>query len=435
MKSIAVVGAGWAGVAAALTLARAGANVSVFESARIAGGRARRVLRDGRIVDNGQHLLLGAYERTTALIRSVHSESVAPVLALPLTLQSAPKTVPALHLQTPKLSEPWNLLMGLLAANGLHATEKIAAIAWAIRTLHGKRIDPTKTVAALVDDQPIIVRRLLWEPLCVAALNTPPENASAEVFVEVLRRTFSREKNASQLLIPASDLTAILPEPALAEVEARGGRIFLGKSASLVTNTDIGVAIAFSSGSENFDAAILAVAPQHVSRILSREHAAEHVARSLDTISFEPITTIYFEFPHVHPSPDQGSPMLMLDGDPGQWIFWSRLQDGRWRAAVIISAHQRSGDKDALVASALKQLAHNYQLPVPVWHFVITEKQATYACTPPQTTLLKTLPSRIGRIHFAGDWCYPKLPATIEAAVISGEFAAHAALEDSRDGR
>lgn len=435
MKSIAVVGAGWAGAAAALTLARGGAKVSVFESARIVGGRARRVLRDGRTVDNGQHLLLGAYERTTALIRSVHSETVAPLLALPLTLQTVRNAAPGLRIQTPPIGEPWNLLVGLVAANGLSATEKITAIMWASRTLHRGSIDPEKTVAELIHDQPSIARQMLWEPLCVAALNTPPKIASAEVFVEVLRRTFSGERNASQLLIPASDLTAILPEPALAEVEARGGRIFLGKSATLVTNTDIGVAIAFSNGTKNFDAAILAVAPQHVSRILSREHAAEHVARSLDTISFEPITTLYFEFPHVHPSPDQGSPMLMLDGDPGQWIFWSRLHDGRWRAAVIISAHQRSGDKDALVASALKQLAHNYQLPVPVWHFVITEKQATYACTPPQTTLLKTLPSRIGRIHFAGDWCYPKLPATIEAAVISGEFAAHAALEDSRDGR
>ena len=435
MNSIAVIGAGWAGIAAALTLSRAGAHVSIYEAAQTPGGRARRVDRDGRSVDNGQHLLLGAYERTTSLIRSLHPASEVPLLALPLTLRSAPNTMPSLGIRAPEMPEPWNLLVGLIAADGLRAAEKIAAITWAARILRGSAIDPLATVAALIAEQPMVMRQLIWAPLCIAALNTPPEKASAVVFVEVLRRTFAGEKKASRMIIPTTDLTAVFPAPALAEIETRGGNIRIGTAATSVINTEDGAAVVWGDSTHYFDAVITAVAPQHVPRLLSREPAADLLADSLKTLTYEPITTLYFEFAYVSPSPDNGVPMRMLDGEPGQWLFWSRLHTGGWRAAVVISAHHRSEDEASLVASTLHQLARSYRLPVPIWRFVITEKRATYSCSPAQTKLLSSLPKSIGRIHLAGDWCCPDLPATIEAAVISGENAANAALKESLNGR
>jgi hydroxysqualene dehydroxylase len=434
MRSIAIVGAGWSGVAAALTLSRAGTRVTVFEATRIAGGRARRVARDGRVVDNGQHLLLGAYDRTIRLIRSLYLDGEMPFLTSPLSLRTAPGMAPKLRLETPAVREPLNLLVGLIAADGLSAAEKIATVSWAARTLRGGSIDPTMTVAALIADQPILVRHLLWEPLCIAALNTPAENASAEVFVQVLRQTFSGEKNASRLIIPISDLTEAFPTPALAEIETRGGDIFFGTTVVAVQNAGDGVSTVLRDASRKFDAVIVAVGPQHVPRLVSQEPAAKYLADSLDSLIYEPITTLYFEFSHVTPSPADGVPMRMLSGEPGQWLFWSRLENGRWRAGVVISAHRRTEAETSLVASTLTQLNLSYRLPAPVWHFVITEKRATYACSPEQTALLRTLPKRIGCIHFAGDWCHPQLPATIEAAVIAGEYAANAVLEEVRDG-
>lgn len=428
MNSVAVIGAGWSGVTAALKLSRAGLKVTLFEAARIAGGRARRVERDGRVIDNGQHLLLGAYERTLSTIRSVHPAGNIPLITLPLVLESAPDSALPLQLQTPNIREPLNLLIGLLTAKGLSGTEKGATIYWASRTLNGGTVDASLTVSALIASQPIKIRALLWEPLCIAALNTPPETASAAVFVEVLRRTFSGTRNASQMLIPESDLTMLLPEPALAEVVANGGEVCLGSAVVSVREMQGRVCVALREGSQDFDAVIVAVAPQHVPRLLADEASTAAVVASLECLTYEPITTLYFEFSYAAPSPHEGSPMRMLDGEPGQWLFWSRRIDGSWRAGIVISAHRRTDDETALVDAALLQLSRSYRLPRPRWQFVITEKRATYACTPKQTALLSSLPKRVGDIHFAGDWCCPELPATIEAAVIAGERAADAVL-------
>ncbi len=126
---------------------------------------------------------------------------------------------------------------------------------------------------------------------------------------------------------------------------------------------------------------------------------------------------------NLFPGVDPAVPMLMLDGDPGQWLFWHRLPNGHQRASVVISAHHREEPEAAIAAATLAQLQRSYQLPAPIWQRLITEKRATYACTPVQRRLLQALPAQIGRIYFAGDWCVPELPATLESAVLSGERA------------
>jgi predicted NAD/FAD-dependent oxidoreductase len=168
-----------------------------------------------------------------------------------------------------------------------------------------------------------------------------------------------------------------------------------------------------------------------VSRLLDRDPVAQTVARVLDALHYEPITTLHFEFAWTTPTATIG--MLMLDGNPGQWLFWQQLANGQWRASVVISAHHRLQSEDRLVSQALSQLRHSYRLPIPTWQLVITEKRATYACTPKQRRLLATLPKQIGNLHFAGDWCFPELPATLEAAVISGDHAAQRILESYRN--
>ena len=95
---------------------------------------------------------------------------------------------------------------------------------------------------------------------------------------------------------------------------------------------------------------------------------------------------------------------------------------------MVISADHRLVDETELLRTALSQLKQSYALPAPTWQFAITEKRATYACTPEQTRALTKLPDHLGRIFFAGDWCVPELPATLEAAVVSGERAAQQIL-------
>lgn len=430
----AVIGAGWAGATTALILARAGVSVTVFEASKVAGGRARRIDHDDRVFDNGQHLLLGAYGRSISMIESLHTRADDVLLRLPLTLRSAPSSRVPLGMIAPDISAPLHLLAAIAGASGLSTTDKMKTIWWAKRHLGNHSVSRDLTVAELIADQPEAVRKLLWEPLCVAALNTLAESASAAVFIEVLRRAFTSHSHASDLLVPRVNLSALLPEPALAEVSARGHEVFHSTPVVAVMQDDSGVAVEMRSGSKRFDCAVIATGPQHVSRLLATDPAAEPIVRALHDVHYEPITTLHFEFVCTSPNVDITNPMLMLDGEPGQWLFWQRQANGHWRASVVISAHHRDDESVGLSSKALAQLRRSYQLPNPVWFRTITEKRATYACTPSQARSLAALPKQAGKLLFAGDWCVPELPATLEAAVISGENAATKIISGAMHG-
>jgi hydroxysqualene dehydroxylase len=430
-----IIGAGWAGCAAALTLARAGAHVTVFEAAKIAGGRARRVEKDGRAFDNGQHLLLGAYERSLAMIHSLHGARVDEVIdQRSLALVAAPGNATQVAVRAGNLPAPLHLLVAMLTAKGLSFAEKLRVCAWCAKTLYGnfdESQSATMTVAELIREQPRVARLWLWEPLCVAALNTPAERASACVFVEVLRRAFLGSKQASEMVIPRVDLTALLPDPALAEVTQLGGDVRLGVAVNSVESVDGKVKVSTRAGDEFFDHIIIATGPQHIERLFSLSPNLTEAYAKLFNLSYEPISTLHYEFlAGVDP---ESSPMLMLDGEPGQWLFTHRLAGGRVRASVVISAHHRNESAEDLLRDGLAQLRRSFALPNPAWQQAVTEKRATYSCAPQQSALLKTLPKSIGNIHFAGDWCVPELPATLESAIIAGERAANEALRLAQD--
>jgi hydroxysqualene dehydroxylase len=430
VANVAIIGAGWAGAAAALTLARAGTCVTVFEATKVAGGRARRVEKGDRIFDNGQHLLLGAYSRSIGLIQSLYGANTSCVIERKtMSLRTAPSTLSPLTLNTHSLPAPLHLLAGLIGAKGFTASEKLSTCLWSARYLLREYPPINMTVASLIAEQPICVRELMWEPLCVAALNTPAERASARVFVEVLRRSFLGDRSASDMVIPRVDLSALLPDPALAEVVRLGGDVQYGTAVIDVTinpETSKGIVRARDSTQE-FDYVIIATGPQHVSRLLAHIPEAKPIADTLSEFAYEPISTLHFEFAAGLDA--ESAAMLMLDGAPGQWLFAHRLPNGHVRASVVISAHHREEPEAQIMREGLAQLRRSYALPQPVWQQLVTEKRATYSCTPAQNQLLHTLPQSVGCIHFAGDWCVPDLPATLESAVTAGENAANAILK------
>ena len=434
MNSVAVIGAGWAGSAAALTLARAGTQVTTFEAAKTVGGRARGIEKDGRNFDNGQHLLLGAYRRSISMIASLHADVDTVLLRVPLALATAPAVTASLTLSAPRAPAPLHLLLAIVTAQGLSLSDKFSTLVWAARHLRTPLplglVTDNATVSEVLAAQPEPARLLLWEPLCIAALNTPPEAASARVFIDVLRQTFMGSAGFSDLIIPRVDLSQLLPVPALAEVCRLGGKVSAGQPVISITEGEKKMLVTTRDGAFEFDRVVVATGPQHVARLLNPNPAWHQIASKLDDLQYEPITTLHFEFAWTTPNASTG--MLMLDGDPGQWLFWQQLSNGHWRASVVISAHHRSQSEDDVLAQSLEQLRRSYALPTPTWHLVITEKRATYACTPQQRNLLAALPMRIGKLYFAGDWCFPELPATLEAAVVSGENAAQLILKDCR---
>lgn len=422
---IAVVGAGWAGLACAAELAAAGRPVTVFEASRRVGGRARSVELDGHLLDNGQHLLVGAYSETLRLMRLVGAEPERHLFRLPLRLDYPG----AFRLQLPRLPAPWHLAFGLLAADGAPLREKLAAALFMTRLKARRyRLDEDRSVADWLDRerQTGVLRRFLWEPLCLAALNTPPADASAQIFANVLRDSLGGTHGSTDLLLQRSDLGAVFAEPAADFVAAHDGEI---RRSTRIRAQDIKRAGAgWRLAGEDFAQLVVAVAPQHLPALLRERPAHAALLRQVEAYAYEPIGTLYLAYPASVRLP---FPMLGLGGPLGQWVFDRASLGGP--AGMLACVFSAQGEWEALDDDALAARLHAEistvlgPLPAPLRWRSVREQRATFACRP-QMQRPGPLTAERG-LWLAGDHTCADYPATIEGAVRSGVAAANGILD------
>ena len=395
---VAVVGAGYAGMAAAVTLAERGIPVTVFESGPVAGGRARRVVSQGTELDNGQHILVGAYRELFRLMHLVGVPKKA-ILRVPLELRYAQ----SFSLRALPLPFPLGLLAGLVLARGLPMPERLGAVRF-IATLRadGFRLERDVAVAELLraHRQDGAIGHYLWRPLCVSALNTPVAIASARAFLVVLRDALLGGAGASDLVLPRVDLSRLFPDPAAEYVSRNGGEIRLR---SPVENL---------SSVKDFSSVIIAVGPHQLKTLLPG------VA---DGHTYQPIYTCYLQYGDSVRLP---FPMIGLADGLVQWVFdRGTLLGERGRLACVISAqgdHQQMS-QDELAETCHRELAKNNLVnESPVWTRVIAEKRATITCSVGRPTIETALPG----VYIAGDYTVAEYPPTLEAAVRSGVRAA-----------
>lgn len=403
---IAIIGGGWAGIAAAVELVQRGAQVTLFEAGRQLGGRARRASIPGADLDNGQHILLGAYRDTLALMATIGADPEQLLRRLPLRVEDNRGFCLAL----PQLPPPFNLAWGLLTARGVSLGEKLRTALW-MQGLKWRRFKlPADTsVAAWLDSagQTGTLRRHLWEPLCLAALNTPAEQASAQIFAHVLRDSLgSPEAGATDLLLPRGTLSDLIPDPASNWLLARGADLRTGQRVRQLERGHDGWHVA----GETFDQVIIAVAPHHLRALLPE------LGKVPDR--FEPIGTVYFHYPAGTTLP---YPLMALQGGVGQWL----VDRGQGVLAASLSGH---GNWENLEDEALALALHQeMQQPGPLPPYrVIREQRATFACHPdqPRPGCHTPYPS----LFLAGDYTWADYPATLEGAVRSGIAAANACL-------
>lgn len=426
---VAVVGGGWAGLAAAVELTAAGAQVVLFESAKQLGGRARSVQVQGETLDNGQHLLLGAYRETLRLMTTVGAE---PDQRLKRTTLDLYNPGAGFRLRLPRLPAPLNLAAGLIAMTGASLSEKLDAARF-MRALQRSnyRLDADCSLSELLDVQRQHgrLRRLLWEALCLAALNTAPQHASAQIFANVLRDSLGGNRADTDLLLPAADLDRVFALPAAAFIRARRGEIRLSSRVDSIEPDDAGLAI----GGERYDRVILATAPQHAAPLLAQHQGTASTAALLAAYTFEPIGTVYAQYP---PELRLPLPMLGLDDDTagtlGQWVVdRGQLNGAPGLMAFVLSANGDWDEMDSapLFAALQRELEQSLgrPLPPPRWHQLIRERRATFSCRPglPRPTAATALPG----LWLAGDYVCADYPATLEGAVRSGIAAARGALE------
>jgi squalene-associated FAD-dependent desaturase len=421
---VGVIGAGWAGLAAAVTLAERGVPATVFEASRSLGGRARRVSIDGVDLDNGQHVLIGAYRETLRMMRLVGADPDELLLRLPLELRYAD----GFHLRAPRLPYPFNLLGALLGARGLSFAQAFNALRFmASLRLRKFRIDPDRSVARLLEEhgQSGALRTHMWEPLCVSALNTPVSDASAQVFAKVLRDGLTGLRAASDLLIARTDLGRIFPEPAAEYVKARGGAIELGVPVRRIARVPGEFRL---NDSQLFSSVIIACGPQHAGPLLVQLPELADALSRINALSYEPIVTCYMQYPESVTLP---CPMLGFSGGIAQWIFdRGRLGGPKGLIAAVISASGAHDElaKEALVSRIDGELkAALGTLPAVRWSQVITEKRATFSCKPGIARPGVAMP--LPGLLLAGDYIASEYPGTLEAAVRSGIAAGTRAME------
>jgi squalene-associated FAD-dependent desaturase len=246
-----------------------------------------------------------------------------------------------------------------------------------------------------------------WRPLCVSALNTPADQASAQAFLVVLRDTLFGGSGASDLLLPRVDLSKLFPEPAARFVEEHGGVIRLSETVR-----------ALDALKKEFRCVIVAVGPHQLKTLLPQAGGE---------FSYQPIYTCYLQYDASTHLP---FPMIGLSEGLVQWVFdRGALTGEKGRLACVISAqgdHQQLS-LDELAAACHAELVRAIPgLKPPQWSRVIAEKRATISCTPGAA---KIAANPEPDLFLAGDYMDPDYPPTLEAAVRSGVRAAHYALE------
>lgn len=437
-RNIAVIGAGWAGCSAAVSLAEQGHAVTLYEASRCAGGRARKVVINDTVLDNGQHLLLGAYSASLQMMRTVGLNPDTCFLRLPLQMRY-PKGSDGMDFIAPRLPAPWHVVTALLRAKGLSWQDKMAlarfssTARWMDWQLH---TDCSVTELLQRYDQTDRLILLLWRPLCLAALNTDPDQASAQIFLNVLRDSLGAGRAASDMLIPRTDLSALFPQHAVDFVLARGGKIHYGAAVQGMIESGGQWRLASPGPAEGgqHDAVILATAPHQAARLLPQhptQPGQDDIAGQLANFSYEPITTCYLQY-----APQLRLPlpfMALLDAPArqhwGQFVFdrgyACENNDGLLAVIVSASTHAAAIGREQLGDAIARQLADalgNQDLLRPLWSSVITEKRATYSCRP----ALQRPPNATGlaNLFLAGDYTQGDYPGTLEAAVRSGLQAA-----------
>ena len=430
-----MVGAGWAGCAAAAELAAQGASVTLLEASEELGGRARRVplLLAGQphIVDNGQHLLLGAYTHTAALFEllNVDFEAVVERRAFELCYPDG------FRLKAAQLPAPWHLAAALLTARGVGCSDRVTMIAL-LRNLKNSNwiIGRDRSTTEWLRERnqtPHVIRRV-WRPLALAALNTPLDRASAQIFANVLRDSLGASSDASQMWLPRADLSALLPDAVETYLRTRGGEVHRdARVERIACNGRFQLELRNEPRRTiEVDAVVYAAPPAYLERIAGPNGALAPIFEAVSRFEYEPLYTVYLKYP---PGVRVARGMLALVDDPAkrryaQWVFDRGTLDPRNAgvlAAIISSSGAHEGEPiDDVCQAVAAQLTDELRLPTPLDARAIAERRATLAAVPD----LKRAPNRTPLTGFvlAGDWTESDYPSTLETAVRSGRAAARA---------
>ncbi len=430
MNDVAIIGAGWAGLAAAVTLSQHNISVTVYESAAQIGGRARSVNSNNLMLDNGQHLMIGAYQQTLKLLKIIGLDEADVLHRYPQQLQFFDLTSQrsVFDLKLPKLPAPLHLLMGMLSCKAMSKKERLISL---LRFNHllNKKIKQDISVSEWLSAAglPQILQDRLLLPLCLAAMTTHPQQASAKSFQSVLQKTFSGSARHTDFLIPKIDLSQLFPLAAKAFIEAHGGKVMTSaRCQSLIIKHDHIQAVEINHIAQEHSHIILATPPSVTKKLLQSCSQTQAIAEKIKRLEYESVITVYLQYDK---SCQLNLPMLGLLNGTTQWLFDRRIchQAGLMAAVISASGEHDAWDNPTLAASVAAEIAQLFpHWPKPNDIQIIREKRATLGCHVDVDKIRPTTQTSIKSLSLCGDYVLfedknsPGLPSTLEAATHSG---------------
>jgi len=425
-----IIGAGLAGLAAAVRLAQAGYRPTLYESADHAGGRCRSLFETTleRLIDNGNHLLLSGNKAAMDYLHAIgaHRElSVAPRAVYPFVdIRDGRRW----SVRPNRGRIPWWIFSQSSRVPESRPWDYFAALSLALA-------QPGKTVADCFDTNRKIFERF-WEPLAIAVLNAGAHEGAACLLWPVIRLIFGKGEAACRLCFTRQGLSKTFVDPALTWLSGQGAEIHFQtrirnfKTRSN-TNENTVAELGFSTGSipvRDGDYVILAVPPKSASTLLPE--------LSVPTES-RTIVNVHFRLPQPPPSDarDTGETSLTgIIGGHAQWLFLR----GDVASVTVSAADSLAKEPAETIADRIwPEVACILDMgegsPLPPYR-VIKEKRATFAQTPDQLAFRAKTRTSYDNLFLAGDWTDTGLPATIEGAIQSGFTAAMAIMENDRKG-
>ncbi|NOZ53480.1 MAG: NAD(P)-binding protein [Gammaproteobacteria bacterium] len=448
VKPVIVVGGGWAGLTAAIELVRHEIPTILLESAKQLGGRARRVPFENKVcainnsdaetspkkqaaipVDNGQHLLIGAYESTLSIFRTIGVREDSILKRQRLTLNIKRRYRRDVKITAGRLPAPLHIAWGLLFARGLSITDRIRALTFcAAMSNIDFTLDKDESCLNLFNryQQTDVIIKCLWEPLCLATLNTKIDIASAHIFLRMLREVFTHARTDSDFLYTYTDLGATFPEPAMEYIEKNGGNIRLGQRVIELNIKNLRIqGVKLNNTTIECEQVILAT-PHSVTQKLTAPYTElRPLHDQLKELDHQPICTVYLQYPS---NTRLNTEMIGLEGTTSQWIFDRSIYGQFGLMAIVISSdgNHMSLDNDALCELVEKEISELF----PQWssalkRMVIREKRATFHSTTNCNQFRPGNKTAVNGLWVAGDYTNTGLPATLESAVRSGSRCAH----------
>ncbi len=444
MASIAIIGGGIAGLAAAVSLTNAGQKVHLYEATKAGGGRTRSY-RDnlfGRELDNGQHLMMGCYRETLAFLQAIGAKPEHTIffqrnLAVDMVREGGREVT----LRCPALPAPLHLAAGLLAMRGVGSLHKASAMRAGLMLRNEvRRPDDNETCDAWLRrlGQTNTIRSVFWEPFIWATLNDDPLVSSAAMLMAVIERAFLGTRDGSRLGMPIIPLSKLYVERAIEFLRSRGSEVHLGTPARklCISNNRVTGFTLKSGETVEADTVITAVPPHALLDLLPDNHHSHPVFHDIRRLKTAPIVNIWA---HVDRSPFPGKPFVGLVHSPLHWMFDRSHIEGERTGKVLLNAtisgarafvEDSQSSLQQLLADELKRFFPHRPLAIHEVR-VIKEKRATISHAAGTYHWRPEARSPVNGLWLAGDWVRTGLPATIESAAQSGHDAASLVLAES----